>query len=377
MKVLIANDSFKGSLDTFEVAESIEKGIKKANQKIEIIRKPLADGGEGTVKALVNATNGQIHNVQVIGPLGDKLDSFFGILGDKKTAVIEMAAASGLPLVPEEKRNPMVTTTYGTGELIKIALDKGCREFILGIGGSATNDGGVGMAQALGISFLDDKGQEVGFGGGSLKDIKRIKLENIDNRIKKSNFVIACDVDNPLCGPKGASYVYGPQKGANEEMVLELDKGLNHLGDIISRELSINIKNEPGAGAAGGLGGGMMAFLNAQLKSGIDLVMKNMKLEDDIKNCDLVITGEGKIDDQTIYGKVPFGVAKLSKKYDKPVIAIAGSVSDKGYIVNKYGIDAVFSIMNYPMYIEEAMNKDKAKLLIESNVEQIIRIVLL
>ncbi|MTI49252.1 MAG: glycerate kinase [Firmicutes bacterium] len=377
MKVLIANDSFKGSLDTFEVAESIEKGIKKANQKIEIIRKPLADGGEGTVKALVNATNGQIHNVQVIGPLGDKLDSFFGILGDKKTAVIEMAAASGLPLVPEEKRNPMVTTTYGTGELIKIALDKGCREFILGIGGSATNDGGVGMAQALGISFLDDKGQEVGFGGGSLKDIKRIKLENIDNRIKKSNFVIACDVDNPLCGPKGASYVYGPQKGANEEMVLELDKGLNHLGDIISRELSINIKNEPGAGAAGGLGGGMMAFLNAQLKSGIDLVMKNMKLEDDIKNCDLVITGEGKIDDQTIYGKVPFGVAKLSKKYDKPVIAIAGSVSDKGYIVNKYGIDAVFSIMNYPMYIEEAMNKDKAKLLIESNVEQIMRIVLL
>lgn len=375
MKILIANDSFKGSLDAVSVANAIEKGIKEVIKNADVVKRPLADGGEGTVNALVTSTAGVIHTTEATNPLGQKVNACFGILGSGDTAVIEMATASGLLLISEKERNPMITTTYGTGELIKAALDKGCSNFIIGIGGSATNDGGIGMAQALGVSFLNDKGREVGFGGRSLKEIVKISMASLDKRVKEAKFTIASDVNNPLCGPKGAAYIYGPQKGASKDEVQELDQGLCHYGRIVEKELGIHIQDVPGAGAAGGLGGGMLAFLNAELKPGIEVIIEQIHLEKDIMDCDLVITGEGKIDNQTIYGKVPFGVANFAKKYSIPTIAIAGSVSDDGYVINNYGVDAVFSIANYPISIEEAMEKNRTSSLISKNVEQIMRLI--
>lgn len=377
MKVVIANDSFKGSLEAIEVANAIEKGIRNILNNVNIIKKPLADGGEGTVKSLVSATKGTIEEVKVIGPLGEKIDSYYGILGDGKTAVIEMATASGLTLVPFEKRNPMITTTYGTGELIKMALDRGCREFIIGIGGSATNDGGIGMAQALGVRFFDENGKNLkpGLGGEALDKIENIDIYDIDNRLKESKFLVACDVSNPLYGEDGAAFIYGTQKGATEKMIIELDNGLKHYSEIVKRDLGIDISSIEGSGAAGGLGGGMVAFLAADLKSGVEIVIEKLKLEDYIKDCDLVITGEGKIDNQTVYGKVPVGVAKVAKKYNIPVIAIAGCVADNAKINNEYGIDAMFSILNYPISMADALDKEKTNNLIIKNIEQIINLV--
>lgn len=294
MKIVIAPDSYKASLSALQVAQNIEVGIRKAyardNNDLIIEKVPMADGGEGTVQALIDATCGEIIKLKVRDPLFREIESFYGILGDKETAVIEMASASGLPLLTLKERNPMKTTTYGTGELIKNALDRGCRKFILGLGGSATNDGGCGMAQALGYKMIDKNGNDIGFGGENLENLYKIDITYMDKRILQSSFVIACDVNNPLCGENGASYVFAPQKGADEAMVKKLDKNLEHYASIITRDLGVNIKDIPGAGAAGGLGAGGCAFLDAELKSGIDIIIETTGLEEKIKDADLVIT---------------------------------------------------------------------------------------
>jgi glycerate kinase len=370
---VIAPDSFKGSLTALEVANAIKEGIKRVMPEAEIDEVPMADGGEGTVQALVDATAGQMITEEVCDPLGDQIQADFGILGDGNTAVIEMAAASGLPLVPEDKRNPMFTTTFGTGELIRAALDRGCRKLIVGIGGSATVDGGAGMAQALGARLLDKYGHEVPRGGGGLDHLDRIDVSQLDARIAETATVVACDVDNPLVGPRGGPEVYGPQKGATPEMVKKLDRYLDRYADIIKRDLGMDVKEAPGAGAAGGLGAGLMAFLNADLKLGIDIVIDASDLERHLKDADLVITGEGKIDGQTIYGKTPIGVAKAAKKYGIPVIGIGGGISDDASVVYDNGIDALMSIVSYPMSLETAM--ECAPDLLADAAERVIRLI--
>lgn len=370
-KIVIAPDSFKGSMSAKEVADAIERGIKSVLTNAEIIKIPMADGGEGTVETLVDATSGQIIKLNVLDPLGSETEAYFGILGDGSTAVIEMALASGLTMVPRDKRNPLFTTTFGTGQLIKAALDNGCRELIIGVGGSATNDGGVGMAQALGIKFLNNKGQEISFGGGNLLNIDRIDLKNMDKRVKDCKFKVACDVDNPLCGPKGASYVFGPQKGATPEMVKYLDENLAHLAEVIKRDMGIDVKNEPGAGAAGGLGAGLMAFCNAQLQRGIELVIEATKIEEKIKGADLVITGEGQMDYQTAHGKTPYGVAQVAKKRNVPVVALVGSIGAGVEVLYEKGIDSIFSIVEGPMSLEESM--EQGAILIERTANRVIR----
>ncbi|MEH7885243.1 glycerate kinase [Bacillus sp. JJ1609] len=345
MKIVIAPDSFKESLTALEAALAIEKGMKKVLPDADFIKVPMADGGEGTVQSLVDATGGKIISKTVTGPLGESVEAFFGISGDEKTAVIEMAAASGLHLVPAEKRNPLITTTRGTGELIAAALDYGIDRIIIGIGGSATNDGGAGMAKALGIKLLDSEGNEIGDGGGALGNIAAIDMSNMDPRVASVSIEVACDVDNPLTGPKGASSIFGPQKGANPEMVRLLDGNLIHYAQMIRRDVGKDIEKIAGSGAAGGLGGGLMAFLSAELKRGVDIVLEATALEDQLKDADFVITGEGKIDGQTIFGKTPIGVAKTAKKHSIPVIAIAGNVGYDSHVVHEHGIDAVFSIV--------------------------------
>lgn len=355
MKILVAPDSFKGSLTALEVAENIEKGILEVLPQADVIKVPMADGGEGTVRALVDANQGEIIYKKVTGPLGTPVNAFFGILGDGKRAVIEMAAASGLPLVPKDKANPMITTTYGTGELIKYALDFGVEELIIGIGGSATNDAGVGMAQALGIRFLDENGKEIGFGGKELIKIKKIDVNGLDKRILKTKIKVACDVTNPLYGPNGAAFVYAPQKGADKEMVKLLDRNLKYFAEIVKNQLGIDVQNIPGAGAAGGLGAGIVAFLNGKLLPGINIVLEANNFTEKLSGVKLVITGEGKIDGQTVNGKTPIGVAKEAKKYGIPVIAIAGTLGHDVNLVLKEGIDAVFSIIQKPTTLEKAI----------------------
>ena len=372
MKIVIAPDSFKGSLTALEVANAIKEGVKRVMPEAEIDEVPMADGGEGTVQALVDATGGQIITEDVCDPLGNQIQADFGILGDGETAVIEMAAASGLPLVPEDKRNPMFTTTYGTGELIRAALKRGCRKLIVGIGGSATVDGGAGMAQALGARLLDKAGNEVPRGGGGVEHLDRIDASQLDSRIAEATTVVACDVDNPLVGPGGGVEVYGPQKGATPEMVEKLDQYLDRYADIIKRDLGADVKKAPGAGAAGGLGAGLMAFLNAELKLGIDIVIDAAGLEQHLKDADLVITGEGMIDSQTIYGKTPIGVAKAAKKFNIPVIGIAGGISDDASVVYENGIDALMSIVSYPMSLETAI--ERAYELVANSTERAMRL---
>ncbi len=370
MKIVIAPDSFKGSLTSVEVSDAIEQGIKEIFPQAEIVKIPMADGGDGTVKCLVNATGGEILKEKVTGPLGDEVLASYGILGDKKTAVIEMAEASGLTLVPEDRRNPLITTTYGTGQLIKFALDQGCRRMIIGIGGSATNDGGAGMVQALGVKLSDKDGEEIGFGGGELKKVFRIDTKYLDNRLSETKVLVASDVSNPLCGPKGASRVYGPQKGATPEIIEELDESLAHFAKIVKKDLNKDVKDIPGAGAAGGLGASLMAFLDAELKPGIDIVIEIVKLERAIKGADLVITGEGKIDSQTIYGKAPIGVAKIAKKYNIPVIAVAAIIGDDADIVYQYGINTLIKISEPPMSLTEP--KSKKVCLIKKSIKQFL-----
>ena len=359
MKIIIAPDSYKESLTAMEVATAIEAGFRHILPNAEYIKLPMADGCEGTVQSLVDASNGTIIQHHVTGPLGEQVAAFFGVMGDGKTAIIEMAAASGLHLVPLDKRNPMLTTSYGTGELILAALDHGVAHIIVGIGGSATNDGGIGMAQALGVQLLDSNAQPLTFGGQALAQLATIDLTTMDPRLAHIKLDVACDVDNPLCGINGASQVFGPQKGATPAMVIELDQNLAHYADIIKRDLGSDIKNMAGAGAAGGMGAALLGLFNAQLRSGIEIVIDAVNLHDIVKDADLVITGEGRIDSQTIHGKTPIGVARAAKKFNKPVIGIAGCLSQDCGVVYGHGIDAVFSIVPAAMSLEQAF-KDAA-----------------
>lgn len=375
MKVVVAIDSFKGSLSSFELGQEIENGIKKVYPEAKVIKVPIADGGEGTVASLVEGTKGKFVTVAVNNPLMEKIEARYGIMGDGKTAVIEMAEASGLPLIPVEKRNPMKTTTYGTGELIKDAISKGCREFVVGIGGSATNDAGLGMLQALGYKFLDENKKELGYGGEILSKVRYIDSTKRLPELKNCKFLVACDVDNPFYGPKGAAEIYSRQKGATEEMVKELDKGLKDLSEVIKKELNIDVSNLSGAGAAGGLGGGLVAFLNGKLSPGIDMILEKVGLEKELKDADFVITGEGRLDYQTAMGKAPVGVAKIAKKFDIPVIGLAGGVTDEAGQTHEKGIDSFFSIINYPITLEEAMKKETAKKFVKGNTEEIFRLI--
>ncbi len=355
MKIVIAPDSFKESMTALEAAKSIEKGMKAVFPDAEYQLLPMADGGEGTVQSLVDATDGTIRERSVTGPLGETVPAFFGILGNGKTAVIEMAAASGLHLVEPVKRNPLLTTSRGTGELIRAALDEGVSHIIVGIGGSATNDGGVGMMQALGGKFLDEKGEEIGPGGGALSAIKSIDLSMLDSRLDSVKLEVACDVTNPLTGPTGASAIFGPQKGATPEVVRTLDGNLAHLASITIG--GSEVASIAGTGAAGGLGFALLAFLKAELNRGIDIVLKAVNFSDKVKDASLVITGEGRIDGQTIYGKTPIGVAKSAKVYGIPVIGIAGSLTEDSTVVYEHGIDALFSIVPGIIELNEAFSQ--------------------
>ena len=375
MKIVIAPDSFKESMTALEAATAIKMGFDKVLPNAEYIKVPMADGGEGTVQSLVDATNGRIIYETVTGPLGDPVDAFYGLTGDGKTAVIEMAAASGLHLVSEEKRNPLKTTTKGTGELIRKALNKGVKHLIIGLGGSATNDGGAGMAQALGVKLLDTNGNQIGYGGGELKKLDSIDVSNIDPRLTDTVIEVACDVDNPLTGERGAAVVFGPQKGASPEVVQRLDDNLGHFAEILKRDLDKDIAHIPGTGAAGGLGAGLLAFLNVNLKRGVDIVLDFVGLEEKIKDATLVITGEGKIDRQTIYGKTPIGVAKTAKKYSIPVIGIAGSIGEQSEVVYEYGIDALFTIVPGAVELEEAIkHAEQYTVGIAENIARIIQL---
>lgn len=345
MKIVIAPDSFKESLTALEVANAIERGFKRIFPNAEYVKLPMADGGEGTVQSLVDATRGRLIEAEVTAPLGNQVKSFFGLSGDGKTAIIEMAAASGLHLVPMDERNPCQTTSFGTGELIKQALDLGVQHIILGIGGSATNDGGAGMLQALGLRLLDKNGQSIGFGGTALSNLAEIQLADLDPRLQHVQIEVACDVNNPLCGERGAAAIFGPQKGATPEMVKELDAALAHFAEIADRDCGKQIKEQSGAGAAGGMGGGLLLLPNVQLKAGVQIVLDNLKFAEQVKDADLVITGEGRMDAQSILGKTPIGVARTAKQFNRPVIAIAGCLREDYEVVYEHGIDAVFPII--------------------------------
>lgn len=375
MKIIVAPDSFKESMTAKEACEAIEKGMKIALPNAEFIKVPMADGGEGTTQSLVDATEGKMYFVETTGPLGEKVKSKFGILGNGEIAVLEMASTSGLELVPREKRNPMITTTYGTGELIKKAMDMGAKTILIGIGGSATNDGGAGMIQALGGKLLDENGKQISFGGGELSKIKKIDLSELDSRIKNIKFIAACDVQNPLTGETGAANVFGRQKGATEEMIKILDNNLKHYAELIRQDVKVDVENIPGAGAAGGLGAGLMAFLNAELRKGIDIVVEYSKLEEKIKGADFVITGEGSIDAQTRFGKTPYGVVSVAKKYGVPNITLAGNVSKDIEILYDYGFDAIFSIMQGVDNLDNALKNGKVNLeKTAKNIARLIRI---
>lgn len=373
MKCIIATDSFKGSNTAERVCLAIKEGMVKIFPDSSYTIVPVADGGEGTTEAVLKVTGGTMQTTTVTGPLGEPLEAVWGLLPGGK-AVIEMASASGLPLVPEDKRNPLLTTTYGTGQLILAALDAGCTEILMGIGGSATNDCGAGMAQALGASLKNAAGEELGYGGGSLADLASIDISELDPRLQGVTITVACDVTNPLCGPKGASAIYGPQKGATPEMVQTLDANLAHCAEIINRDLGVSIAELPGSGAAGGLGGGLVGFLGAELLPGIDAVLSIVAFDELAKEADLVITGEGKLDHQTVFGKVPAGVAAWTKKAkDIPVIAIVGDIGEGFEAVYDVGIDVVISTVNKAMPLSEAMARSR-ELLVETG-ERVARLV--
>lgn len=372
MKVVIAPDSFKESMTAKEAGESIKRGIEKVFKDSECIVVPMGDGGEGTLQSLVDATSGELVYLDVLGPLGKKTKAYYGISGDGERAFIEMAVASGLQLVPRDERNPLITTTYGTGELIKGALDKGVKNILVCIGGSATNDGGAGMIQALGARLLDSEGKEIGFGGGELHKIKNIDLSSLDKRIEDVSIEVACDVNNPLLGERGASRIFGPQKGADKETVEILEENMAHYAKVIEEELGIKVNGIPGGGAAGGLGMALMAFLKGKLSPGIDLVIQYTDLENKIKGAELVITGEGSMDSQTNYGKTPIGVSKVAKKYGIPVIAFAGRIGEGIEGLYENGISSVIGILREASTIEKALEDGKSNL--EKAAENVARI---
>ena len=370
--IVLAPDSFKESMTAKEVCEAMERGIRKANSQIRCIHVPMADEGEGTMQSLVDATGGRVYSKEVVGPLGNNVVAEYGILGNGEIGVIEMASASGIHLVDSEKRNPLITTTFGTGQLIKACLDKGVKKLLIGIGGSATNDGGAGFIQALGGRLLDENGDDLSYGGGALAKLHTIDLSNLDERLKYVSVEVACDVNNPLCGKEGASYVFGPQKGATREMIEILDQNLSHYAEVIKEQLGKDVISKAGAGAAGGLGAGLMAFLDVKLKSGIEMVIEYANLEEKVRDADMVWTGEGSIDFQTQYGKTPLGVAMIAKKYNKPVIALAGRVGNDIDVLYDKGIDAIFGIMRGVTSIEEALVKGPEN--VEKTSENIIRL---
>ncbi len=371
MNIVIAPDSFKDCLPAEQVASSIAKGIKKVYPEAITTQIPISDGGEGLLDALVVSTGGKLYTVGVKDPLLRNINAQYGILTDGNTAIIEMATASGLELLEESDRNPMITSTFGTGQLIIDALDRGCKKLIIGLGGSATNDGGMGMVKALGGEFLNSKGEKIGDGGGALSDLHRIELSNLDNRLKECEIIGACDVSNPLTGPKGASVIYGGQKGGQSKELEQLDKNLSQYASIVTSNLGKEVNTVAGAGAAGGMGAALLAFLNADLRSGIELIIEILNLESYISNADMVFTGEGKIDRQTLYGKTISGIAAMGKKYNIPVFAVAGKVGDNIEELNDLGVTAIFSIVNKPMSLEESIaNADQ---LIQSCVENILR----
>lgn len=373
MRIVVAPDSYKGSVSALGVAEAMERGVLHVFPEAEVRKIPIADGGEGTVEALVTATGGKMCQTEVADPLENRITAQWGILGDGKTAVIEMAAASGLPLVPMGLRNPRITTTYGTGELVRAALDAGLRKIIIGIGGSATNDGGVGMARALGVRFTDRDREELPEGGAALARLSRIDLTGLDPRLQETDITVACDVDTPLCGPRGASAVFGPQKGATPECVTELDSALAHYSLLAQEATGRQVADFPGAGAAGGLGAGLMFFTPAKLKPGVEIVLDAVGFADVVKTADFVITGEGRTDFQTAFGKAPVGVAKVAKQFNVPVFCLSGGLGEGADDVLSQGIDAVMSICDKPMSLDECMRSGGA--LIESGSTRLCRII--
>ena len=374
-KIVVAIDSFKGSLSTFEAGKAIEEAAKEVYENAEVTISPIADGGEGTVEAIVSATNGELVRTVVTNPLGEKIETKYGFIPHTKTAIIEMSAAAGITLIEESERNPMNTTTFGVGEMILDAISKGCRKFVIGIGGSATNDGGVGMLQALGFEFLDKNGKQVLLGAKGLKDIAIIKTENAVKKLKECSFCVACDVKNVLCGDNGCSAIYGPQKGATPEMIKDMDLWLGNYAQLTKEVIQTSDANIPGTGAAGGMGFAFLSYLNASLMSGIELVMKETDLESHMKDADLVVTGEGRLDGQSYMGKAPVGVAKLAKEYNKPVIAFSGCVTEEAINCNDYGIDAFFPIVRKPCTLEEAMNINNAYKNLKDTAYQVFRLI--
>ncbi len=375
MNILIAPDSFKESLSATEVCRFIESGIKKALFNTNITSVPLSDGGEGFVQSIIDATNGRLIKVKAHDPLMRSIDAEYGILGDNETAIIEMTKISGLELLSLKERDPWITTTYGTGELIRDALNKDCKKLIIGIGGSATNDGGAGMIEALGGKLLTIGGKQIDKGGGALQQLATIDLANLDKRLSACQVLVACDVINPLLGKNGASFVFARQKGANSEMIKLLEENISHYENIIQQETGKDISDVPGAGAAGGLGAGLMAFLDAELKPGFDIIKNIVNLDEYIKQADLVFTAEGKVDFQTQFGKTPFGVAQVAKKYNKPVICLAGSIGEGAEVLYNRGISSIFSIINKPMSLDEAIAN--TSLLLEETAEQVMRLYLI
>lgn len=398
MNVVVAIDSWKGSLGSLEAGASIAEGVHRVFPEAEVLVRPLADGGEGTVEALVLGMNGRMETVQVTGPLGTPVEASYGIIEESKEgcveredgaeqescdrtmertkiAIIEMAAAAGITLVDEKQRNPLDTTTFGVGEMICDAIHKGCRKFIVGIGGSATNDGGIGMLQALGYEFLNANGKQVPFGAKGLAEIVTIIDEHVIPELKECEFKVACDVTNPLCGTQGCSAVYGPQKGATPAMIADMDQWLFHYARLTQETYPHANWNQAGTGAAGGLGFAFLSYTNAVLESGIQIILEEIRLESYIKAADIVITGEGRLDGQTVMGKAPIGVAAIAKKYGKPVLAFSGCVTEEAGVCNQYGIDAFFPVLRTVTTLEEAMEKEQAKRNLSATVEQVFRLV--
>ena len=374
MKVVVAIDSLKGSLSSIEAGMAIRDGVLAAKPDAEVIVKPLADGGEGTTDALIEGMNGKRIDLTVTGPMGTPVNAYYGYLADSHTAVMEMASAAGITLVPAAEKNPLLATSFGVGEVMNDALQKGCRNFIIGIGGSATNDGGIGMLKALGVRFLDENGEDAGEGGQALAKVTQIDVSGLNPLLKECHIQVACDVNNPLCGENGSTYVYGPQKGVTEDMKKPLDEDMAQFAMVTSETLGNDYHDTPGAGAAGGLGFAFLSYIGATLTPGIELILDAVRLEQELPNADIVVTGEGCLDFQTAMGKAPVGVARLAKKYHAKVIAFAGSVTKEASACNKEGIDAFFPILRSVCTLEEAMDPANARANLTATVEQVFRL---
>lgn len=374
MKVVIAIDSLKGSLSSMEAGMAIKDGVLAAKPDAKVVVKPLADGGEGTTDALIEGMNGERIDLTVTGPMHTPVDAYYGYLKDTNTAVMEMASAAGITLVPDSEKNPLLATSYGVGEMINDAIQRGCRNFIIGIGGSVTNDGGIGMLKALGVRFLDENGEDAGEGGQALAKVARIDVSGMNPLLKECHIQVACDVNNPLCGENGSTYVYGPQKGVTEDMKKTLDEAMAHFARVTSETLENDYLNTPGAGAAGGLGYAFLAYTGAALTPGIELILDAVGLEEELSGADVVVTGEGRLDFQTAMGKAPVGVARLAKKYNAKVIAFAGSVTKEATACNKEGIDAFFPILRSVCTLAEAMDPVAARNNMTATVEQVFRL---